>query len=391
MPDPRGFDLALSTFWNEVAAGHPGDATGLDPETEDTIRRLHHLASAPLPGSARERVWRGLMTTPDVRVNHKEPDMTHVTDLFGGKPRVGPVRWPMVLHVAPGPRPRPARINRLALIAAILVVLAAIAGWAWLGASVPKSGEPRHAAVPALIVTPRATPDPAAVEGVLVDMTLSAAPAEPQFADIERVDFGSGATELENCMGTSNFVMFVTQGELTGSVTGPPGIFARVIRDMNGQAEDLARGGPLRLTAGDTLAVGAGAGFRLEHAAGLPASIVSFNIFTADFATATCGLGATVTNITADLNQLGTGNDVPSPGPQHLVARRVRLAPGATFRQPPAAGQVVVLAPEDTAMTVAISDSKTEATNVDNKPVSLLVMTLAPLGGTGSPVASPAS
>src|SRR5690348_11239805 len=62
MADAAG-DFDLSRFWDEVARGDAAEAGPLDPETAAAIRRLHRLAAAPVPGQARERVWRRLMAT----------------------------------------------------------------------------------------------------------------------------------------------------------------------------------------------------------------------------------------------------------------------------------------------------------------------------------------
>src|SRR5215216_2376903 len=55
MADERHDLPDVSRFWDGLVRGERADPGRLDPETADTIRRLHGLASSPLPVSARER------------------------------------------------------------------------------------------------------------------------------------------------------------------------------------------------------------------------------------------------------------------------------------------------------------------------------------------------
>jgi len=59
-------DDELNRFWNELTQRGTSAARDLDAEDITLVRRLQSLAAAPLPGGARERVWRGLAETWEV-------------------------------------------------------------------------------------------------------------------------------------------------------------------------------------------------------------------------------------------------------------------------------------------------------------------------------------
>jgi hypothetical protein len=120
MTDHTDPDLALSRFWNDLAERGRADAPDLDPETVAIIRRLHASANAPLPGSARERVWRGLLDTYERTVSDKEPPMFASTDVIrpGPNGRIGTAR-----PISVEDRLRPANRQIALAIAAVLVIV----------------------------------------------------------------------------------------------------------------------------------------------------------------------------------------------------------------------------------------------------------------------------
>jgi hypothetical protein len=152
MPDQHDHDLALNRFWNELA--ERGDSSeSIDVEAAALIRRLHASSHAPVPGSARERVWRGLLDTYEQTVPDKEQPMHASVDVI----RAGPNGWIRTPQPIPlEERPRLAN-RRIALAIAAILVIALIGGIA--GGLIQDrldSNDPRPA--PAILAP--ATPEP---------------------------------------------------------------------------------------------------------------------------------------------------------------------------------------------------------------------------------------
>jgi hypothetical protein len=383
--DPRLRENELDRLVGDLAAGRtPSEPYELPREEIDAVTRFRSWAMTPPPDAARERVWREVL----VKIERQRKEQSMVTSITRGRLAPPP---PIPLRPRPDAVGKPVRTSRgrlewsnaVSIIAALLLLAGIVGGWMAAGSPRPWGDEHPHALIPAPLVTPEATPDPATYEGVLIDTILTKPPAKPNSIHIELADYGTGANTVGGCLASTVFASFVVQGELTGSVTGPPGMFAQVIRGVGGPAEDLASGASFHLTAGDTLAAGAGASYITEHAPGPPAVTIGFAIYTAD--SDTCG----PSNTTAGISELGLGYGTYPPGPLHLVVRRVLLAPSDTFEQPKTEGQIVVLGHEDPFATFPMSGSK--ATNTTDKPVSLLVMTLDPVAGAATPEASPSS
>jgi hypothetical protein len=72
-------DDELNRFWNELAERGQSAAPNLDAGDAMLVRRLQSLAATPLPGAARERVWRGLLDTWQPTTEGKEPPMNTAT------------------------------------------------------------------------------------------------------------------------------------------------------------------------------------------------------------------------------------------------------------------------------------------------------------------------
>ena len=58
----------LNRFWNDLVRVGGAPAGDLDPDSAALIRRLHSLANAPLPVSARERVARRRPGPKELRI-----------------------------------------------------------------------------------------------------------------------------------------------------------------------------------------------------------------------------------------------------------------------------------------------------------------------------------
>ncbi len=74
-------DDELNRFWNELKERGATNARDLNAGDAMVVRRLHSLAASPLPGAARERVWRGLLDTWQPTTERKEPPMNTATSL----------------------------------------------------------------------------------------------------------------------------------------------------------------------------------------------------------------------------------------------------------------------------------------------------------------------
>jgi hypothetical protein len=126
MPDQHDHDLDLSRFWNEVT--ETGDATtAIDPGAAALIRRLHVSANAPVPGSARERVWRDLLDTYEQTVPDKEPPMLASTDVIRPGPNAnGRVALERPMPLVEQRRQTSRRLLVLTAAALIVAVLGAV-------------------------------------------------------------------------------------------------------------------------------------------------------------------------------------------------------------------------------------------------------------------------
>ena len=123
-------DIDLNRFWNEILAG-VGDALAddLDPESAALIRRMHALANAPLPVSARERVWRGLL---DTYVSIAEPEeQTMLTAIDVSPPRALRLNGhaPRVRLVVPPSKPAGWWLRPVTWVAAAALMIAFAGGF----------------------------------------------------------------------------------------------------------------------------------------------------------------------------------------------------------------------------------------------------------------------
>ena len=378
MADAAG-DLDLSRFWDDVARGGAANSGPLDPETAAAIRRLHRLTAAPLPGQARERVWRRLMATnPTAGGLHDTP----ATNPNGAFPKVSPNGRTPRSHALTRRRilPDPRRgdmtpVVRIAL--ALLLLVGLIGGWALAGAPWPGKNE-GHAAIPAPAVTPAATPDPATYTGVLIDTVIADQPLTSQYIDVEEYRFNPGNGSLGNDGADSNFVEFVTQGEISLTADRP----TIVVRGLGGAPQSAPANVKIDLKAGDAIAVGPRTTFMHEHTGASPAVLISFNLLDPN-------IGAP--NQSNDtLHQIMQGNGNFKPGPLRLVVRRFMLAPGENYSTP-ASKIFMLMGPEDPSSSIT-GFLMGSATNGGTAPASLLVMTLEPVGEpTGTLVYTSAS
>jgi hypothetical protein len=170
MPDQHDHDLALSQFWNELTERGDSSRT-IDPEAAELIRSLRIAASAPVPGSTRERVWRGLLDIYERTVPDKEPPMHASVDVI----RPGPNGRIRPLHPIPfEERPRLAN-RRLALGIAAILVIALVGGI--VGGLIQDrldSNDPRPA--PAILAP--ATPEPTGDTVLEITLPADAIPAD---------------------------------------------------------------------------------------------------------------------------------------------------------------------------------------------------------------------
>ena len=253
-----------------------------------------------------------------------------------------------------------------------MVAIVLIGGWFLVRPHLDSNDS--HANLPAPEVTPVPTHDPATYSGVLIDVVLANQPLTTQYIDVEKVRFDPGYAYGGNDALGSNFVVLVTQGEITVTVDGPTQVF----RGFGADPVPAAAGVPQVLRAGDAIAIGPGTHFKNEHNGDTPATLVSFNLLDPNIS------GPSQAN---DVRwQLSQANGHFAPGPLRVVVRRVTLQPGASYTRP-TAGPLLVFAPEDPNSGITgylIGD----AVNYGKKPEAMFVITFEPVTGTpATPVA----
>ena len=371
MPEPTSpnHDVSLNPIWRDVF-GQPTDPSpardAIDPGTAETIRQLHALGAAAPPVSSRERVRQSVRASiRSVNLAERTQAMNQALHLDAVPIGSGRTRQPPLSK--PWSRV-PAKRDRwlwtaLSVAAVIAIVLGGI--WRYSGSDNGGKGGGLPAISGSPIAAPNATPDAATVEGTLVDTIVANPPSSPIQIDIEQQDFMTGST-WDYCTGASTFVMFMTKGAITVTASSP----SELRRGMGGAAQTVPSNQPTKISAGDSEAIEPNANFHLAYAAGAPAQLVSFNLFGAGNGE-DCPTAANASDM-----QLASGRATLSPGPLHLVARRMTLAPNASIPAPPAG--VAQIASVDPSSSGYLARSNGVYTNNETSPMIVLVMTLSP-------------
>ena len=249
-------DIELNRFWNELGRVGDAPAADVDPQSAALIRRMHALANAPLPVSARERVWRGLLDTYESIPEETETTMFIATDLIRPGPSVINGQPPR-LRVLDPREDRPRWSNRplaylavAALLLALLGAAALIRFIAWGDSSGPSKGGPA-------IFAP-ATPSPeAAGEETLLEVTLpvDVVPAGmlgSMLLSHDTIPANSVTTRAswECCPGAKVFLI------LDGSVSVvSDGAMQVIWHGRPGEIETMANGSEADLGPGDAVAM----------------------------------------------------------------------------------------------------------------------------------------
>lgn len=354
----------------------------IDSGTAETIRQLHALGAAAPPASSRERVRRAAHASiRSANLTERTQPMDQSIILNGLPIGVEPIEPSRPNLPAPGTRGTHAPLNRgrrlwtaLSVAAVIVLVLAGV----WRISGMDNGG--KSSRLPAVSASPisaaKATPDPATVTGVLIDTTVINSSASPIQVDIEQMDFLTGST-WDYCTGAGTFVMFMTKGAITVTSSSP----SELRRGMGGAVQTAPVNQPTKISAGDSASIEPNATFHLEHAAGAPAELVSFDFFGAGQSNS-CNHAGSATDLL-----LASGRVTLASGPLHLVARRMTLAPNETIPAPPSG--VAQLAGVDPSSRGYLARSNGSYTNTEASPMVVLVLTISPLA-QGAATATPA-
>src|SRR5215218_3903520 len=166
--DRAGMDL-LGRYWDDLAQGEagarlsPAGHDDLDPTLVEALQRFHELGTTPPPGAARDRVWRGLRAQMDVDRREQERLMqatatrTHPCFAPISNGRSDP------RHGRPASQPTPIALRRrvgsvFSLAAAAGLLLALAGGLIAIRFGAPGSDGGRFGSIPAVQVSPEATP-----------------------------------------------------------------------------------------------------------------------------------------------------------------------------------------------------------------------------------------
>ena len=149
----------LNRFWNELTERGGSAARDLDAEDITLVRRLQSLAAAPLPGGARERVWRGLAETWEV-----DPASSRERGAPIRIDGAGRVRW---LPVQPQAQPSWLRRPILRYAAAAILILGIV-----LAIDIIRDPGSDRGGAP--VIHAPATPSPEASPTTLFEVTLPA-------------------------------------------------------------------------------------------------------------------------------------------------------------------------------------------------------------------------
>jgi hypothetical protein len=380
MPEqtPDSFDR----YWDSIAAGLPGELTGVDPIQAETVRRFHAVedVSGPEPTFLdRLEADLGLSSAETGAIR----SATYPRSSMNGY-SVSPSRRPpqRAAHI-----PRQHRWGLAAgAVAAVLLILEIGIGYVLFGSGFLEDDQ--RTTIPAAVV-PTATPTPGVVsEETLLVYTIPA-------AELPRINIGMGTTrntippghrstwEPYCCPGP--MLEYVIQGTYTVRAEAP----IRVVR-ADGTSETVPAGVEVTLGPGDALI---SRNETVVEAANIGADTVHLINWTLIENTEEAGFYGHLlpgwTNNDPDVKGASSLGD----GPATVTLQRVRLSPGATF-SPNVNGvfQFTVPMPQNAAGTPVASYAVREADGtiriIGNDAIAIYVLTLEPSGvEAGSPVA----
>jgi hypothetical protein len=382
-------DIQLNRFWNELVQVGDALADDLDPGSADLIRRMHALANAPLPVSARERVWRGLLDTYAPISEETETPMFIATDQIrpaspvnGHAPRVRLLALPEDRSRWLG---RPfAYLAVAALLLALLSAAAAIRFTSWGDAPGPSKGGPA--------VFAPAPPSPAAesTDMTLVETNLPAGSFSIGGPDGVGVAFvlatvppntrGSWSPAADDCRCGGARLISVIDGSIGITADGAIQVFRG---DGDGSAEEIASGSEASLDAGDTVIFASDISYEATNSQVTPARV---------FYWMRSGLTLLHDNTTwpdtwqvtetYDTSGVGGPVDPALAGTVTLRLRRVTLATDETS-EPLLIGTWNLITDPERSQYGTNSDGSIK--NITATPVTYYVITLEPATATATP------
>jgi hypothetical protein len=375
-------DRELNRFWNDIAAGDPGTAGDVDPDGARLIRGLHSLANAPLPASARERVWRGLLDTYISTPETKEQTMLTTADHAqnGGYRTGGTTR----IRLAKPQPPRSLLLTRpvvLALAATLVLGLFGGIAGAWRFTTWGDSGQPKGG--PAIYAPGTPAPDLDIGIKTLIEVTLPAdvVPADLRSSMHLALDTIPANTVTTRdawscCPGTKPYLI------LDGNVSlGSDGLIQVIRHDTDGSIENVARGQTADLGPGDVAIV------RNEDNQTWTAGAAEVDIVTAAL------VGGSVPGSTDPTEWINNDYalddftlDLPG-GPYELRLEQTMLNGDATIPLPEQGVNQLAIVRDGAGGIGRNSDGSISVAGV-NSPTTLLIVTLTTTAaGSGTPVA----
>jgi hypothetical protein len=248
-------DLELNRFWNDVVAGDPVDESGLDAADARLIRQLNTLANAPLPVSARERVWRGLLDTYVSIPDDKEQTMLTANEAKRSDlPRRNGHAQRILPHDPPDRRMRWLyRPVTYAAVAALL--LAIIGGFAASQIIGPDDSRPWRDGQGIFAAGSPSSGEVQATTLLEVNLPADVVPADDMGSmDLARSTIPANSVTTrsawECCPGAK--IYFILDGSVTLESDGPINV---VLRADAGALEEIAGGESVDLGPGDAVAV----------------------------------------------------------------------------------------------------------------------------------------
>jgi DNA-binding beta-propeller fold protein YncE len=169
MADDRAAMDQLGRYWDDLTRGVPSGSADLEPSLVEALQRFHALGSTPPPGAARNRVWREIRAQMDVGPRDKETLMQATATL--DHPRITPISNGRIdpRHGRPASQPIPIALRRrvgsaVSLAAAAVLMLALAGGLVAIRFGMPGSNDSSFSSIPAVQVSPEASPPAGPVE-----------------------------------------------------------------------------------------------------------------------------------------------------------------------------------------------------------------------------------
>jgi hypothetical protein len=375
-------DIQLNRFWNQLVQVGDALADDLDPESAALIRRMHALANAPLPVSARERVWRGLLDAYEPMPEETESTMFTATDLVRPSPFVINGHAPR-LHVLNPPQDRSRWLARplayLAVAALLLTMIGAAAAvrfTSWGDSPEPSKGGPA-------IFAPASPSPEAAGEEILLEVTLPAdvVPAGMLGSmllsrDTIPANSVTTRTSWECCPGAKIFL--ILDGSVSVTSDGTMQIFRH---DRPGEIETMANGSEADLGPGDAVAMRNEASQTWTTGAG-EVDIVTQTLIAGSVPGSHVPAEWVVNTYTSDANTI----DLPG-GPYRLSLRQVTVDADAEFPPPENGVNQLGILRDGQGVVGRDSDGTISVQGVRG-PATIFILTLTTLPeGIGTPLA----